>query len=244
MMISISEDPMMRSAVRLTLKAALCLANVLLTGESGVGKAHIARKIYEASSMAARGFRTLFCVPDGSDATELELLFDRLRTLEHACGTVYVRGIDVLGALGQRRLLGYLDERENTMVTHEAGKGCPARLIFSSQIDLRSASASGRFLRQLYIKASVITIEVPPLRERETDIVCLANHFVSFYSHSESKQVRGLSREAEYLLRHLSWEGNIHELKNTINQAVVLADEGEVLSAGILKNVLHQTASA
>ena len=244
MMINISEDPIMKPAVRLTLKAALCSANVLLVGESGVGKAYIARKIHEASSKAPRGFRTLFCVPGGSDGNELERMFDRLENMQHVCGTIHVRGIDLLDVLGQRKLLSLLDDREDRMKAAESGDNGLARLIFSSQKDLRFEAAEGRYLRQLYLKASVITIRVPPLRKRETDIVCLARHFINLYSHSECKEIKGLSGDAECLLRHLAWEGNIHELKNTINRAVVLAEEGEILNAGMLKGVLQQPALA
>lgn len=236
----ISADPNMRPAVRLVLKAAACQANVLLLGESGVGKAFIARRIHEDSMVSSGSFNTLFCVPDDEGRIEADMLMARLRLLEGRGGTIYVRDADLLGDLGQRKLLTYVDERERRMHRYQAFKSTFARLVFSSQEDLLLASMGGRYLRQLYLRISVITIEVPPLRRREADIVSLAKHFLSLYSRRERKPIRGLSHDAEYMLRRLSWEGNIHELKNTMNRAVVLADEGQVLNAGVLEDVIQE----
>jgi DNA-binding NtrC family response regulator len=238
--IDISEDPTMRPVIRLVLKAAVCHANVLLVGESGVGKAFIARKIHEASPMASGDFTTLFCMPDDDGRMERDTLVDRLRSLEDDLATIYVRDIDLLGLRGQRKLLTYLDDRERRIKTGQSLENAFARLVFSSQKDLLLESISGRYMRQLYLRTSVITIEVPPLRRREADIVSLARHFLILYSHLERKAIRGLSYDAEYLLRRLSWEGNIHELKNTMNRAVVFADEGQVLSAGMLEGVIQE----
>jgi DNA-binding NtrC family response regulator len=234
----ISDDPRMRPVVRLVLKAAMCEANVLLIGESGVGKTYIARQIHEASSSPG-AFHTLFCSPDIGPRAGARGLADRLESLERERATIYVRGIDMLGKLGQRRLLHYLDARERR-VRMSAGHDRPfARLIFSTEKDLRLESAAGAFSMQLYLRASVISIEIPPLRQRESDIVHLAKHFLGVYSHLERKSV-GLSDDAEYVLRRQSWEGNIHELKNTMNRAVVFADEGDLVSAGVLAGVIEQ----
>jgi DNA-binding NtrC family response regulator len=239
--ITISEDPTMKPVVRLVLKAAMCRANVLLVGESGVGKTYIARQIHQASPWASRGFHTVFCSPDPQGNMAVADLVGNLGSAERSLGTIYIKGIDLLGPIGQRGLLAYLDGRESKVRTCRPLDGDGARLIFSSQKDLRLESAAGRYLRQLYLRVSVVTIEVPPLRQRETDIVSLAKHFLGLYSDRERKHVRDLSDEAEYLLRRLSWEGNIHELRNAMNRAVVFADEGEPLSLGVLEGVIQQT---
>ena len=236
----ISDDPTMWTVERLALKAATCRANVLLEGESGVGKAFIARRIHQASAMAQRGFFVLFCLPDSDVRPEPHSLAGQLRDLQNGYGTVYLRGIDLLGKLGQRELLACLDGREREIETCRRSHTDFARLIFSSQKDLKCESERGHFLGQLYLRVSVITIDVPPLRQREVDIVSLANHFLSVYAHMECKNIKGLSADAQSLLRRLSWEGNIHELKNAMNQAVVMADECEILGAGVLKDVLAQ----
>jgi DNA-binding NtrC family response regulator len=236
----ISDDPAMRAVEHLALKAAACRANVLLEGESGVGKAFIARRIHQASSQAGRGFFSLFCLPGPDGWLGSSPLAEQLDGLVRDHGTVYLRGVDLVGKLGQQELLAYLDQRDSAIETCPHGSRDFARLIFSSQHHLRTACERGRFLRQLYLRVSVITIEVPPLRLRETDILSLANHFLSVYARRESKTIRGLTPDAAHLLRRMAWEGNIHQLKNAMNQAVVMADDGQMLSAGVLRGVLAQ----
>ena len=104
-----------------------------------------------------------------------------------------------------------------------------ARLIFSSQKDLLAESRSGRVLNQLYMRISVVRIRIPPVRQRAGDIVPLARQFVGLYSERESKRIGKLSREAEAMLRRSAWDGNIHELKNLLNRAVVMANDGDSL---------------
>lgn len=244
----ISDDPAMRPVIRLVLKAAVCQANVLLVGESGVGKAYIAGKIHEGYGHGGVGrngggltpgpFTALFAMPDEDGRPGSDGLVSHLTALEPNGGTVYVRDIDQLGPRGQRELLTHLDARERGPGPGDFDH--PARLVFSSQKDLLLESMRGRFLRQLYLRASVIRINVPPLRTREEDIVSLARHFVTLFSSRERKAIVGLSHDAECLLRNLSWEGNIHELKNTMNRAVVLAERGQVLSAGMFEGAARE----
>lgn len=225
---------------RLAVKAATCRANVLLQGESGVGKAFIARWIHGASAMAGRSFFSLFCLPEYWPSPEPLSLCDHLHQLGRRHGTIHMRGVDLLDGVGQRELLAYLDQRDREMKASGRGRRHFGRLIFSSQKNLKTESEQGRYLMQLYLRVSVVTIQVPPLRQRESDIVSLANHFLNLYAHRECKDIRGLSRDATYFLRRLAWEGNIHELKNAMNQAVVMADDGVVVNAGILRGVLAQ----
>jgi two-component system response regulator HydG len=238
--IEISQDPTMSEVERLAAKAASCRANVLLQGESGVGKAYIARSIHEASAMAARRFFSLFCFPESYVGPECLSLRERLRDLDCRRGTVYLRGVDLLDGVSQRELLAYLDDRDGEIEASGRSSKRFGRLIFSSQKNLKLESEVGRYLMQLYLRVSVVTIEVPPLRKRSRDIVNLAKHFLSVYADRECKDIRGLSPDAAYLLRRRAWEGNIHELENAMNQAVVMADNGVVVSAGMLKGVLAQ----
>lgn len=240
---NISEDPRMRPVVHLVLKAAMCHANVLLVGESGVGKTHIAECIHRASPMAAGTFHTLYCARGADPAWESRDLVDGLHSLEAVNGTVYVKCIDLLSTPGQRKLLGYLDARERRMKAPGRPGMVSARLIFSSEKNLRLESDAGRFLRQLYLRTSVVTIDVPPLRQRAIDVVSLARFFLSFYSHRERKDIRGFSGDAERVLRSHLWEGNIHELRNAMNRAVVFAHNGESVSADTLEEVLQQVAA-
>lgn len=234
-----SSDPRMQQVLTQVGKAAQCSANVLIEGESGVGKTYVARHIHEASQNGPRGMYVIFCVPERDGGGEGERVVRLLRAGEHRWGTIYVRGVDLLDTLSQRVLLTYLDTCE-VAATSGLGRVSRARLVFSSQKDLLAESRAGRFLSQLYMRISVVKIKIPPLRQREADIVPLARYFVGLYSKRESKVIRSLSREAEAMLRQSTWDGNIHELKSVVNRAVVMANDGDSLGPRELGSILRR----
>lgn len=233
-----SSDPGMQHVLGLVEKAAQCSANVLVEGESGVGKSYLARRIHEASACSARRLDSIFCVPETKVGGEGKRLVGLLSTGESRYGSIYVRGVDLLDAVSQRVLLAYLDTRE-ARIAAGPEQSQRARLIFSSQKDLQAESGSGRFSSQLYMRISVLRIRIPPLRQRAGDIIPLARHFVGLYSERESKRIGKLSREAEAMLRRSTWDGNIHELKNVVNRAVVMANEGDSLGPRELSLMLQ-----
>ena len=110
--------------------------------------------------------------------------------------------------MSQRDLLAYLDRRERQVEETPGSRGDLARLVFSSELDLRPECERGRYLTQLYLRVSVITIEVPPLRQREGDIVSLANHFLSVCAHRERKHIGGLTADARQSAAqpYLGWQ--------------------------------------
>ncbi|MGD9402207.1 MAG: sigma 54-interacting transcriptional regulator [bacterium] len=234
-----SSDPRMQPVLDLMRKAAECSANVLVEGESGVGKAYCARRIHEASARSEMAYDSIFCVPETRAGGEGRRILARLQAAERKWGSIYVRGVDLLDAVSQRMLLAYLDCREDRIASCR-DQGSWARLIFSSQKDLLEESRSGRFLSQLYMRISVVRIRIPPLRQRDADIVPLARYFVGLYSKRESKRISKLSREAEAMLRRSAWDGNIHELKNVLNRAVVMANDGDSLGPRDLSLVLRR----
>ncbi len=235
-----SSDPGMRHVLDLGEKAARCSANVLVEGESGVGKSYLARRIHDASRGSCRRFNTVFCMPERKAGGEGTRLVRLLAAGESLWGSIYVRGVDLLDAVSQSVLLAYLDARECEAVPDPEQEG-RARLIFSSQKDLLAESEAGRFSSQLYMRISVVRIRIPPLRQRAGDIVPLARHFVGLYSKRESKHTVKLSREAEAMLRRSTWDGNIHELKNVLNRAVVMANDGDSLGLRELSSMLRHT---
>lgn len=234
-----SSDPGMQHVLGLMDKAAQCSASVLVEGESGVGKSYLARRIHDASVSGSRGLDSIFCMPETKVGGEGRRLVDLLVAGESRWGSIYVRGVDLLDAVSQRVLLAYLDAREGKIAAGPK-RGFRARLIFSSQKDLLAESGSGRFLSQLYMRISVVRIRIPPLRQRAGDIVPLARHFVGLYSERESKRIGKLSREAEAMLRRSTWDGNIHELKNVLNRAVVMANDGDSLGPRELSSMLRR----
>ena len=235
----LSHDPVMAPVVRLVEKAAKCFANVLIVGESGVGKTYIARRIHEASPVACEGFHILLCYP-GMDAGRAGAdLVEALTYFESQGGTIVVKDVHNLNRPQQQRLLAYLDRRERRLPSRG---GRRTRLVFTSLCDLEMRLGLD-FLRPLHMRIAVITIKVPPLRERRRDIINLARSFLRQYSMEEKRHVWGFSRDAEEMLLKLPWHGNIHELRSTINRAVVMAEDGEVVDACALMGVLHGIVS-
>jgi two-component system response regulator FlrC len=234
-----SSDPRMQPVLDLMRKAAQCSANVLVEGESGVGKAHLARCVHEESLHGTGAFRSIFCAPEKRAGGEGKRVISLLEAWDPEWGSIYVRGVDLLDPVSQRMLLAYLDAREAGIASDPEGFS-RARLIFSSQTDLLAEARAGRFLNQLYMRISVVKISIPPLRQRESDIVELARHFVWFYSRRQSKRIGKLSREAEAMLRTSPWDGNIRELKNVMNRAVVMANDGDSLGPRELGSMLQR----
>ena len=235
-----SSDPRMRSVLVFVEKAAQCSANVLVEGECGVGKSYFARRIHETSGSGTMEFSSIFCMPETTAGGEGRRLVRLLRAGQRRWGSIYVRGVDLLDTVSQRVLLAYLDAREGEIAGGD-DRSMRARLIFSSQKDLLAEARSGRFSSQLYMRISVVRIRIPPLRQRAGDIVPLARHFVGLYSERQSKRIGKLSREAEAMLRRSAWDGNIHELKNVLNRAVVMANDGDSLGPRELSLLLRRT---
>ncbi len=231
----ISCDPAMALVGKLVEKAANCFANVLIVGESGVGKTYVARRIHEASPVASEGFHTLQCYPGMEAGIAGTDLVEALKLLEARGGTAFIKGIQNLTRSQQQRLLAYLDRRDRQVLNRLRKR---VRLIFATRSDLRPGLASD-FSRSLYMRIAVITITVPPLRERRQDILSLARMFLKQYSSEENRNLWGFSRDAEEILLKLPWHGNIHELKNIINRAVVMAEDGEVVDGCALMGVLQ-----
>ncbi len=232
----ISEDPVMASVFELVERAARCFANVLIVGESGVGKTYLARRIHEASPVADGGFHTLLCYPGTDMGLARRDIVEALCLLESRAGTVVVEDVHNLSPQAQKRLLSYLDRRDQGIWSEPTRR---SRLIFtSSKCPVRDLKQA--FSEQLYMRVAVIKIEIPPLRLRRWDIIHLAHEFLSQYSREEGRNLKGFTPDALEILVNLPWQGNIHELKNVINRSVVMADDGETIDACVLMGVLQQ----
>ena len=226
----------MRHLVRLGQRAAQSSIPILIEGESGVGKELIARAIQGTSARAGKPFVTINCgaLPEnliesilfGHEKGSFTGASDRhLGKFQEADGgTLFLDEIGELRLDMQVKLLRVLQENEVDPIGAKRPVKIDVRIISATNRDLTQMTREGRFREDLFYRLNVFPICVPPLREREEDILSLARHFIARFNAEENRSVIGLSAAAENLLRSFSWPGNVRQLENTIFRAVVLCD--------------------
>ncbi len=221
-------------------KAAPGDANVCISGESGTGKELIARAIHTLSARANRPLVTLDCTAIPEALIESHL-FGHVRgsftgavenrtgffTLAHT-GTLFVDEISELSLPLQAKLLRAVQTREYVKVGDSKPTRTDIRLITASNKDLRRGVQTGAFREDLYFRIAVVMIEVPPLRERQGDVALLAHHFIRKFAAAHGKAVPRLIPRALELLEACNWPGNVRQLENCLEQAVVLCEENRI----------------
>ncbi|MGB7950458.1 MAG: sigma 54-interacting transcriptional regulator [Candidatus Binatia bacterium] len=221
-------------------KVAPTDATVLLTGETGTGKELIARAIHKRSQRSAKAFVTVNCaaIPQTLIGSELfghekgaftGALQRRLGRFELADGgTIFLDEIGELPAETQSALLRVLQEREFERVGGTQSIRADVRVIAATNRDLKAAMMNGTFRSDLFYRLQVFPIEIPPLRERREDIPLLVEYFIDRYVGKMGKKIRGINQKSLELLKSYFWPGNIRELQNVIERAVIVS-EGDVL---------------
>jgi transcriptional regulator with PAS, ATPase and Fis domain len=226
-------------------KVAAGSANVCIVGESGTGKELIARAIHYNSERRDRPLITLDCtaVPDGLMESHL---FGHVRgsftgavenrdgvfSLAHT-GTLFIDEISELSLPLQAKLLRVIQMREFVKVGGSKPIRTDIRLITASNKDLRRAVSAGTFREDLYYRIAVVMIQTPPLRDRRGDVPVLVDHFLKKFGTSHRKRIRSVTPHAMELLTSYQWPGNIRQLENCIEQAVVLC-ESDTVDVGAL----------
>jgi two-component system response regulator AtoC len=222
--------------------AASPASTVLLTGESGTGKDLAAKVLHYASARASRPFMNITCSALPDTILESELFghergaFTDARTqkrglLESADGgTVFLDEIGEMAPALQAKLLRFLEDKTFKRVGGVADIHVDVRVIAATNRHLEDEVKKGRFREDLYYRLNVLPIVLPPLRSRTDDIPALVHYFVDAYNTEFRKRVRGVSDEAMRLLKSYGWPGNIRELRNAVERAMLLA-EGEQLTA-------------
>ncbi len=212
-------------------------ATVLILGESGVGKELVARKIHYASSRNNRPFVKLNCAALPESIIESELfghekgaftgaVNERKGRFELAQGgTIFLDEIGELSLNVQTKLLRVLQEREFERVGGSETIKCDVRVITATNRNLEEGIQNGTFREDLYYRLNIIPVTVPPLRERKSDIPLLVNHFIEKFSELNNKTVRRISTPAIDMLFSYHWPGNIRELENCIEHAVILTED-------------------
>ena len=232
----IAGDSAMLRVVELVRKVAGTSATVLITGESGTGKEVIARCIHSNSPRAQRVFVPVNCAALSPTLIESELFGHERgaftgavgqhsgRFERAAGGTLFLDEIGELDAGLQAKLLRVLQEKTFERVGGTRQITADARIVAATNRDLKKAVAEGRFREDLYYRLSAFPIEVPPLRERPSDIRRLARFFLERASRELNKPPLTVSPDAECVLMKYPWPGNVRELQNTIERVAILCE--------------------
>ena len=237
---------------RMISRVAPTSTNVLITGESGVGKELIAQEIHGASSRSEGPLVTVNCaaIPDSLLESELfghkkgaftNATSDREgRFRQAAGGTIFLDEIGEMKLDLQAKLLRVLQEREFQPVgSNETIKG-DFRVVAATNQELENHVEKGLFRKDLYYRLSVFPIQVAPLRERKEDILELVNHFIFEFNEDRLTEISGLSTNVITSLQSYDWPGNIRELRNVVERMVILRGEGEIEEEDLPERFINQ----
>jgi DNA-binding NtrC family response regulator len=245
------------AAFELLKQAAKSQITVLLLGETGVGKEVFARTLHETGSRCSESFIAINCAAIPHDLVEAELfgvekgaytgaLSSRPGRFERAnCGTLFLDEVGDLPLSAQAKLLRVLQEGEIERLGDHKTRKVDVRLVAATNIDLKQLVKEGKFRLDLYYRLNAFQINIPPLRERKTDIPLLSNRFLEKYSAIHGNKLLGFTDKAKRAMLTYSWPGNIRELQNTVERGVILAPGGtrveleQMFSASIDENSLE-----
>jgi len=231
----IAKSAKMQRVIEVIKIVAKSNATILITGESGTGKELVARAIHSQSPRRDRPFIAVSCAALPESLLESELFghekgsFTGAYTQKKGKFEIANRGTLLLDEIGemsaniQVHLLRVLEEKEFTRVGGNELVKVDVRVISATNKDLKQAVGNGEFREDLYYRVNVVTIELPPLRDRKEDVPLLAQHFLKKFAVENQKEINGFSADATDFLFKYDWPGNVRELENTIERAVILA---------------------
>jgi two-component system response regulator AtoC len=232
----VSKNEKMQEIFEVIRKVASYKSTILITGDSGTGKELIARALHYHSDRSKNPFIPVNCGAIPENLLESELFghakgafTDAIRTKkglfeEADGGTLFLDEIGELPAQLQVKLLRVLQEGEIRRIGESKPIKIDVRIVSATVKDLIKEVNEGRFRDDLFYRLNVLPIHIPPLRERKEDIPLLINHFIKKYSQSMNKNVVGIDPKALETMMNYKWYGNVRELENTIERAIVLSD--------------------
>jgi DNA-binding NtrC family response regulator len=232
----ISSSPEMEAVKKMVLKVARSSSTVLIRGESGTGKELIARAIHSQSPRADQMFQAVNCAAINENLLESELFGHEKGAFTGAHaekkglfevadkGTLFLDEIGELDITMQAKLLRALQEREIRRVGGTRPIKIDVRVVAATNRDLRAMVQDGRFRDDLYYRINVLSIDVPPLRERREDIPVLIEFFLKKHTRNTSRLIRGLTPEARKVMLDYAWPGNVRQLESAIERAILLAE--------------------
>ena len=231
----------MEALINMAGRVAPSRATILIQGESGTGKELLARLIHQLSPRSGRAMLAVNCGALHENLLESELFGHekgaftgasarRIGRFEEADGsTLFLDEIGELSAAVQVKLLRFLQEREFQRLGGNSTLRADVRIISATNRDLDARVKAGAFREDLYYRLKVVTIDLPPLRERKEDIPPLIDHFLHKYAAENGKVIKGISSEARDLLIKYDYPGNVRELENILERAVVIGRD-EIIS--------------
>ncbi len=234
----LGNSPSFLTAFNLLKQAAGSHIAVLLLGETGVGKEVFARTLHERSSRCNESFIAINCAAIPQDLVESELfgvekgaytgaLTARPGRFERANGgTLFLDEVGDLPLSAQAKLLRVLQEGEIERLGDHKIRKVNVRVVAATNVDLRMLVKDGKFRSDLYYRLNAFQIDIPPLRERQEDILLLAERYMEKYSAIQGKKLRGFTDKAKRALLTYPWPGNIRELQNMVERGVILAPVG------------------
>ena len=243
------ESPRMKAILAEVEKVAPKMSNILISGESGTGKEVIAKLIHDLSGRKEEPFIAINCAGLQENLLESELfghakgaftgaVSDKAGFFEIAGeGTIFLDEISEMPLLLQSKLLRVLEQREFYRVGDTKVIQMKARIITATNKDLISEVKKGEFREDLFYRIAVFEIKIPPLRERKEDIALLTNFFIDVYNKEIKSNIKGVEPEVLKLFLNYKWPGNIRELRNIIERAMILSS-GELISADNLPEQL------
>jgi transcriptional regulator with PAS, ATPase and Fis domain len=253
----VSASPNMEVVKKMIMKVARSQSTVLIRGESGTGKELIARAIHNQSPpRLTEMFQAVNCAAINENLLESELFGHEKGSFTGAHaekkglfeiadrGTLFLDEIAELDVGIQAKLLRALQERKIRRVggTHEIG--VDVRVIAATNRDLRAMVADGRFRDDLYYRINVLSIDVPPLRERREDIPVLIDYFLKKHTRNTSRLVRGLTPDTRKLMVNYSWPGNVRQLESAIERAILLCEGDEITLDDLPSEVRQEVGPA
>jgi len=236
----IYRDPAMQNVIQLADQVASANASILITGESGVGKEVMARYVHKKSARSEKPFVAVNCAAIPENLLESELfghekgaftgaVARRIGKFEEANGgTLLLDEVTEMDIRLQAKLLRAIQERQFDRVGGNTPISVDIRIIATSNRDLQKAVKEGIFREDLLYRLNVVNLKIPPLRERPSDILALAEHFVLKYSQANGLEPKLFSAPAKRYLTTQPWSGNVRELENTMHRAVLLSTGTEI----------------
>lgn len=246
-----THETAVQRVLNLAFKAAVTPATIMILGESGTGKTILARAIHERSLRRDNAFVTVSCPSLSRELLESEL-FGRIKGAYTGAmndtwgkvaaadrGTLFLDEIGELPLEIQPKLLRLVQEREYERLGEARTRQADVRVIAATNRNLEAAVQEGKFREDLYYRLNVIAVRVPPLRERRSDLKHMAGEYLQFFSQQCGKPIDGFSPAAEKALEQYSWPGNLRELRNVVEHAVILANDNQIELADLPDKLGH-----